>query len=61
MVYSCGNNWELLDMFVEAGYYCYQSIQPTAHMDLAEVKAKYGDKMTLWGGVPVEEMVGGTL
>lgn len=58
--HACGNNWQLLDMFVEIGYDCYQSIQPTADMDIAEVKRKYGDKMTLWGGVPVEEMVGGT-
>lgn len=60
MKHACGNNWQLLDMFVEAGYDCYQSIQPTAEMDIAEVKAKYGDKLVLWGGVPVEEMVGGT-
>jgi hypothetical protein len=58
--HACGNNWKLLDMFVEIGYDCYQSIQPTADMDIAEVKKKYGRKMTLWGGVPVEEMVGGT-
>jgi hypothetical protein len=58
--HACGNNWLLLDMFVEAGYDCYQSIQPTAAMDIAEVKARYGQKMTLWGGVPVEQMVGGT-
>jgi uroporphyrinogen decarboxylase len=58
--HACGNNWELLDMFVEIGYDCYQSIQPTASMDIAEVKKKYGNKMTLWGGVPVEELVGGT-
>ncbi len=47
-------------MFVEIGYDCYQSIQPTADMDIAEVKKKYGRKIALWGGVPVEEMVGGT-
>jgi hypothetical protein len=58
--HACGNNWQLLDMFVEAGYDCYQSIQPTADMDIAEVKRRYGTRMTLWGGVPVEEMVGGT-
>jgi len=58
--HACGNNWALLDMFVEIGYDCYQSVQPTADMDIARVKEKYGDKMTLWGGVPVEEIVGGT-
>jgi hypothetical protein len=58
--HACGNNWALLDMFVEMGFACYQSIQPTAHMDIAEVKRQYGDKLCLWGGVPLEHLVAGT-
>lgn len=58
--HSCGNNWALLDMFVEMGYDAYQSIQPTAGMDICKVKKLYGDKMTLWGGVALENLVGGT-
>jgi len=58
--HCCGNNWQLLDMFVEIGFDCYQSIQPTAEMDLAEVKSRYGDRIALWGGVPVEALVSGT-
>ncbi|HEY64151.1 MAG TPA: hypothetical protein G4O02_06225 [Caldilineae bacterium] len=58
--HACGNNWPLLDMFVEAGYDAYQSIQASAGMDLAEVKARYGDKLVLWGGVRVENLVSGT-
>ncbi|MBN1877829.1 MAG: hypothetical protein JXA33_26650 [Anaerolineae bacterium] len=58
--HACGNNWKLLDMFVEAGYDAYQSIQASASMDLAEVKARYGDKLALWGGVRVENLVSGT-
>ena len=57
--HACGNNWQLMEAFVEAGYDCYQSIQPTADMDIADVKHKYGHRMTLWGGVPVEQVVGG--
>ena len=59
--HACGNNWKLLDMFLEIGYDCYQSIQHTAGMDIREVKAKYGDKLTLWGGVPVEHIMSGTV
>src|SRR3989339_1407567 len=59
--HSCGNNWAYLDMFLEMGYDCYQSIQPTAEMDIAEVKKKYGDKISLWGGVAVEHLIGGTM
>jgi uroporphyrinogen-III decarboxylase len=58
--HACGNNWKLLDMFVEAGYDGYQSIQTSAGMDLAEVKARYGDRLALWGGVRVEALVSGT-
>ncbi|MBN1348376.1 hypothetical protein JXJ21_03140 [candidate division KSB1 bacterium] len=58
--HACGNNWKLLDVFVEIGYDCYQSIQHTAGMDIRKVKAAYGEKLTLWGGVPVEYLMSGT-
>jgi hypothetical protein len=58
--HACGNNWKLLDMFVEAGYDVYQSIQASAGMDLGRVKAQYGEKLVLWGGVWVEHLVSGT-
>lgn len=58
--HACGNNWKLMDMFVEIGFDCYQSIQPTAGMDIREVKEKYGNKMCLWGGVAVENLISGT-
>ena len=49
MKHACGNNNKLLDMFVEAGYNSYMSIQSTAHMDLREVKKKYGKYFAPWG------------
>jgi hypothetical protein len=58
--HACGNNWKLLDMFVEIGYDAYQSIQSSASMDIKKVKAQYGDKLTLWGGVALEKLVSGT-
>jgi uroporphyrinogen-III decarboxylase len=30
-------------------------------MDLAEVKRKIGDRVVLWGGVPVELIIGGSM
>lgn len=57
--HACGNNRELMDMFVEAGYDGYQSIQATANMDLEWVKKNYGDKLILWGGLNVESLVSG--
>jgi hypothetical protein len=58
--HACGNNWPLLDMFVEAQIDCYQSIQSTAGMDIGEVQRKYGDKFSLWGGVKLENLVSGS-
>jgi uroporphyrinogen decarboxylase len=58
--HACGNNWALLDMFIEGGYDAYQSIQESATMDICKLKDKYGDRITLWGGVQVETLVRGT-
>jgi hypothetical protein len=58
--HCCGNTSSLLDMFVEMGYDCYQSIQPTAGMDICAIKKTHGDRLALWGGVAVEHLVGGT-
>jgi len=58
--HACGNNWMLLDYFVEAGYDVYQSIQRSASMEICELKQRYGQKISLWGGVQVETLVRGT-
>jgi hypothetical protein len=58
--HCCGNVQSLLDMFIEIGYDAYQAIQPTAGMDICEVKKSHGDRITLWGGVAVEHIIGGT-
>lgn len=58
--HACGNNWPLMDIFVEMGIDCYQSIQASAGMDMIEVQKKYGDRLSLWGGVQLEHLVSGT-
>jgi len=58
--HACGNNIRLLDMFVEAGYDAYQSIQKSAGMDLFTIKRDYGSHFVPWGGIPVEYLVSGT-
>jgi len=57
--HACGNNAQLMDMFVEAGYDAYQSIQESSGLSLKWLKENYGDKITLWGGVNVENLVSG--
>ncbi len=59
--HCCGNVNRFLDLFVELGYDCYQSIQQSANMNLAEVKRLIGDKLVLWGGVPVELIIDGSM
>ena len=62
MSHNCGNNWKIMDILIEAGYEAYQSIQSkTADMDLKRLKEKYGDKITLWGGINIENLIEGTL
>jgi len=59
--HCCGNIWDILGDFVDAGYVGYQSIQGSAGMDLARVKREYGDRLTLWAGVQCETLIQGTL
>jgi len=58
--HCCGNVWPLLDSFIDIGYDAYQSIQGSASMDIAAVKARYGDRLTLWGGVALEHLQSGS-
>ncbi|MBW7996914.1 MAG: hypothetical protein FVQ81_10190 [Candidatus Glassbacteria bacterium] len=57
--HACGNNAALLDFFVRAGYDCYQSLQESAGVDIGQLRARYGRGLALWGGVRVENMIGG--
>lgn len=58
--HACGNNWAILDLFVEAGYDAYQGIQGGAGMDVRRLKETYGDKLAIWGGVQIENLILGT-
>jgi uroporphyrinogen decarboxylase len=46
-----GNLWPILDMIVDSGIDCLDPIDPQAGMDIADVKAKYGDRIALKGNV----------
>jgi len=59
--HMCGNNWPLLDIMAEAGIDCYQSVQQSAGMDIAKVQEAYKDKFIVWGGLPVEYLIDGTM
>jgi hypothetical protein len=59
-LHSCGNVRSYLDFFVEMSVDAYQSIQRTAGMDICALKKSHGGKLTLWGGVSLENLVAGT-
>ena len=46
-----GNIWPILDMMIDSGFDCLDPIDPIAGMDIAEVKAKYGDRVAIKGNV----------
>ena len=50
-IHSCGSIWRLLDEIVDAGFDCLNPVQTSAaDMDPEALKAKYGDRVTFWGG-----------
>jgi uroporphyrinogen decarboxylase len=46
-----GNIWPISDMMVDAGISCLDPIDPQGGMDLAAVKARYGDRVAVKGNV----------
>jgi uroporphyrinogen-III decarboxylase len=60
ILHCCGNTWKYMDMFVESGVDCLQSLQTEAGMDLRSLKEQYGSKLSFWGGVGVEKLIVGT-
>ncbi len=54
LFHSCGNNRLILEMMIEAGMDCYQAIQPVERIE--EIKRRYGDRLSLWGGVATSSL-----
>ena len=52
-----GNLWRIIDMIVDSGIDCLDPIDPQAGMNLAEVKAKYGDRIALKGNVDCAQLM----
>ncbi len=50
-----GNVTKLLDMFIEAGIDAFHPSDPSAGMDIVEVKQRYGDRLALCGGIDTGE------
>lgn len=50
-----GNITAILDMLIESGIDCLDPIDPVAGMDIAMIKAKYGDKVAIKGNIDCAE------
>ncbi|MDH7568810.1 MAG: uroporphyrinogen decarboxylase family protein [Armatimonadota bacterium] len=55
--HSDGNLWPILDDIVKTGVEGLNPIEPTAGMDLAAVKAAYGDRVCLIGNIDCGELL----
>jgi len=59
-LHSCGNTEPLIDMFIEAGIDCLQSLQDGAGMDIGKLQKKYTGRIIFWGGISVEILLAGS-
>lgn len=60
ILHNCGNNLPIMDMLIEGGIDCYESIQTTSVMDLGMLLKEYGDRISMWGAVPLEVLMTGS-
>jgi len=58
LFHACGNNRLILDQMVDAGIDAYQAIQPIERIE--EIKALFGRRIALWGGVSTDTLARGT-
>jgi hypothetical protein len=50
-IHSCGSVFDLIEDFIAAGFDILNPVQSSAaKMDPLELKKKFGDRMTFWGG-----------
>jgi hypothetical protein len=50
-IHSCGSVWALIEDFIAAGFDILNPVQcSAADMDPGELKKKFGDRVTFWGG-----------
>jgi uroporphyrinogen decarboxylase len=55
--HSCGNAVELIDELVEVGVEILNPVQVSAMGDTAELKARFGDRITFWGAIDTQRVL----
>lgn len=56
-LHSDGNLNSVMDELVKCGFDGIQSLQPSAGMDIREIKEKYGDRLCLWGNIDLDHIM----
>lgn len=57
LLHTDGNIRDLLDGIVESGFDGLHSLQPSADMDIHEVKERYGDRLCLMGNLDLNRLM----
>jgi uroporphyrinogen decarboxylase len=58
ILHSCGNVKEIIPDLIEIGLDCLQPLEVKAGMDVLELKAQYGDRLTLMGNIDARVISG---
>ncbi len=56
-LHSCGNLNKILDKVIDTGIDALNPIEPSAHMDIFQLKKDYGNKLTLIGNVDTTDLL----
>ena len=56
-MHTDGDLRRVMDDIVGAGFDGLQSLQPTANMDIRDLKARYGEKLCLMGNIDINEVL----
>lgn len=59
-LHSCGSVFPLIEDFIELGVDILNPIQPLAKdMDTKRLKERFGDQISFWGGIDIQEVLPG--
>jgi len=56
LLHSCGNISEIVEDIVDIGFDGLHAMQPSASMNLEEIKRRYGDRLCLWGNLDIDRL-----
>lgn len=60
ILHTDGNVISVMDDIIDLGVDGLQALQPSAGMDIAEIKRRYGDKLCLFGNIDIDLLGRGT-